>query len=116
MQERRLNVRVRPSADYNIVVDFGGGIVKVQLQVVNVAVGGVALMLADELVELLTGSEICLGVSLPGVRRFETIGTIRYTQGRIGGRVGVHFNNLTEEQQTALSRATSELLERGCAV
>jgi hypothetical protein len=28
----------------------------------------------------------------------------------------VHFNRLTQEQQVALSRAVSELLERGFAV
>jgi hypothetical protein len=116
MQERRQNVRVRPSADYNIVIDFGTGIVKVRLQVVNLAVGGVALVLTDQLVDLPMGAEVRLGVSLPGVPRFETVGEIRYTQGRVGGRFGVHFNNLTDEQQTALSRATAELLERGYAV
>jgi hypothetical protein len=55
-------------------------------------------------------------LTLPGWARFETVGTVRYTQGRVGGRIGIHFDKLTPEQQTSLSRAVSELLERGSAV
>jgi hypothetical protein len=116
MQERRQNVRVRPTGDYNVGIDFGSGIVKVQLSVVNAAVGGVALVLEELIVDMPVGADIRLGITLPGVPRFETVGTIRYTQRRLGGRCGVHFNRLTQEQQVALSRAVSELLERGFAV
>jgi hypothetical protein len=116
MQERRQNVRVRPTGDYDIGIDVGAGIVKARLSVVNVAVGGVALVLTEQLVGMAVGDEIRLGVALPGVQRFETFGSLRYSQGRVGGRCGIHFDKLTEEQQTALSRAVSELLERGCAV
>lgn len=113
MQERRQNVRVRPVADYSIVIDIGAGMIKERLAVVDAAVGGVALLISPQCVELAVSTEIRLGVQLPGVPRFETVGTVRYTQARVGGRFGVHFNHLTDEQQTALSRAVSELLERG---
>ena len=103
-------------ADYDIGIDLGTGVVKVRLSVVNAAVGGVALVLVDQLVGVAVGGQVRLGVTLPGVPRFETVGTVRYTQGREGGRCGVHFDKLSEEQQVALSRAVSELLERGCAV
>lgn len=116
MQERRQNVRVRPTGDYDIRVDVGTGVVKTRLAVVNVAVGGVALELAEQLVGLSAGDTIQLGITLPGVPRFETLGSVRYTQGRAGGRCGIHFDKLTDEQQGALSRAVSELLERGFAV
>lgn len=116
MQERRQNVRVRPTGDYDIRVDVGTGVVKTRLAVVNVAVGGVALELAEQLVGLSAGDSIRLGITLPGVPRFETLGSVRYTQGRAGGRCGIHFDKLTDEQQGALSRAVSELLERGFAV
>jgi hypothetical protein len=116
MQERRQNVRVRPTGDYDIAIDFGTGVVKERLSVVNVAVGGVAVVLTAKMVHKSAGDEVHLGVTLPGVPRFETVGAIRYTQGREGGRCGIHFDKLTEAQQTALSRAVSELLERGCAV
>lgn len=113
MQERRQHVRVRPTADYTIRIEVGDGLVKVQLLVVDAAVGGVGLELAEQIADLPVGSEIRLGVTLPGVPRFETTGTIRYTQGRVGGRCGVHLDKLTEAQQSALSKAVSELLERG---
>jgi hypothetical protein len=116
MQERRQNVRVRPIGEYDIGIDIGTGVVKARLSVVNAAVGGVAVVVTEQLVGMSTGDSIRLGVTLPGVPRFETVGSIRYIQGRVGGRCGVHFDKLTEEQQIALSRAVSELLERGCAV
>jgi hypothetical protein len=116
MQERRQNVRVRPAADYVVAIDVGSGLVKERISVVDVAVGGVALVVSEHFVTLGLGDEFRVGITLPGVLRFETVGTIRYTQGRVGGRYGVHFNHLTAEQQTALSRAVSELLERGHAV
>jgi c-di-GMP-binding flagellar brake protein YcgR len=116
MLERRQNVRVRPTADYDIGIDFGTGLVKVRLSVVNVAVGGVALVLNEQIKGVAAGDSLRLGVTLPGMARFETVGTVRYSQGKLGGRCGVYFDNLSKEQQSALSRAVSELLERGCAV
>jgi hypothetical protein len=113
MQERRQNVRVRPAADYAIGVELGSGVVKVQLFVVDVAVGGVAVEISEQLLGLAVGSELRLGVTLPGVPRFETTATLRHTQARLGGRCGFHFNNLTSTEQSALSKAVSELLERG---
>jgi hypothetical protein len=113
MEERRKNVRVRPTAEYGIHVEFGSGIVKARLAVLDAAVGGVCVVVANELVSLAPGSELRLRVTLPGVPRFETVGTIRHTQGSIGGRCGLHFNHLTHDQQGALSRTVSELLERG---
>ena len=113
MQERRQNVRVHVTPDYDIGIHFGDGLVKVKLQVTDAAVGGVALVIVSQTAEFAAGNEIPLGVTLPDFDRFETKGTIRYTQGTIGGRMGVHLNNLSEEQQSALSRTVSELLERG---
>jgi hypothetical protein len=116
MQERRQNVRVRPAPDYEVKIDFGDGLVKVQCSVMDVAVGGVALVVDELFSHIKTGESIKLGVTLPGRERFETMASLRYTQGKPGGRCGIHFNNLTEAQQTALSRAVSELLERGHSV
>jgi hypothetical protein len=116
VQDRRQNVRVQPAADYSVVIDFGSGLVKERLQLVDVAVGGVGLVITDAIAGFSIGTEIPLGVTLPGVPRFQTIGTVRYTQAHLGGRCGVHLNHLTAAQQTALSRAVSELLERGYSV
>jgi len=113
MQERRLNVRVVPTGDYGIGIEYGEGLVKLRLSVLDAAVGGVALQLSEQVIELGVGTELRVGVTLPNFERFETVGVIRYTQAKVGGRCGVHFNKLTDEQQGALSRTVSELLERG---
>ena len=115
-QQRRKNVRVRPTADYNIGIDYGEGLVKTRLEVIDAAVGGVGLVVSEPIQNIKPGMDIRLGVTLPGVTRFETVASVRYTQGRIGGRCGVHFDKLTKDQQHALSRAVSELLERGFSV
>jgi hypothetical protein len=113
MRERRQNVRVRPAADYAIHIELGSGVVKVQLFVLDVAVGGIAVEISEQLLGLTAGSELRLGVTLPGVPRFETTATLRHTQGRLGGRCGFHFAKLANAEQVALSKAVSELLERG---
>jgi hypothetical protein len=116
MQERRQNVRVRPAPDYDVRIEYGEGMVKVQCSVMDVAVGGVGLVVDEMFAHVKMGEEMKLAVTLPGVDRFETMASLRYTQGKAGGRCGLHFNKLTEGQQTALSKAVSELLERGHSV
>lgn len=113
MQERRQNVRVRPASDYDVKVDFEDGLVKVQLSIIDVAVGGVGLVVDDLFSKSPIGSQLRLSVSLPGYLRFETMGSLRHSTGSVGGRCGIHFSALTDEQQTALSKVVSELLERG---
>jgi hypothetical protein len=116
MLGRRKNVRVRPSPDYTIGIEFGSGFVKVRLPVLDAAVGGVGLEVVEQIAHFTAGSEIPLGVILPGFPRFETVGSLRYTQGRVGGRCGVHFDKLSEPQRVALNRFVCELLERGFSV
>ncbi len=112
-QERRQNVRVRPAPDYDVLIEYEDGPVRVQLAVVDVAVGGVGV-LVDQLLEgLVVGSEIQLKVHIPDAPPFATSAVLRHTSGQAGGRSGFHFHRLTPEQQTAWSRAVSELLERG---
>jgi hypothetical protein len=116
MQERRQNVRVRPAPDYDVRIDYAAGLVKVQCSVMDVAVGGVGLVVDELFADVKSGSQLRLGVELPDYPRFETQGALRYTQGKAGGRCGIHLNAMTEEQQAALSKAVSELLERGHSV
>ena len=113
MQERRQNVRVRPASDYDVKVDYEDGLVKVQLSVMDVAVGGVGLVVDELFADTPIGSQLRLSVSLPGYPRFETMGSLRHSVGSAGGRCGIHFSQLSDEQQTALSKVVSELLERG---
>lgn len=113
MQERRQNVRVRPAQDYDVKIDFEDGLVKVQLSVMDVAVGGLGLVVDQLFAEKPVGSQLKLGVALPGYDRFETMGSLRHSTGSVGGRCGIHLSQLSDTQQTALSKVVSELLERG---
>ena len=113
MQERRKNVRVRPSPDYDIKVEFEEGLVKVRLSIIDLAVGGVGVMVDDLFASSPAGTPLHLTVTLPEFETFATNATLRHSTGQAGGRSGFHFAELTPEQQRAWSRAVSELLERG---
>ena len=112
-QERRQNVRVRPAPDYDIVIEFEEGLVTVQLAVVDVAVGGIGVLVDELFSGLSVGGEIRMRVRLPDRNPFETVAVLRHTTGHVGGRCGFHFRYLQTEQQTAWGKAVSELLERG---
>jgi|SRR6188768_4593108 len=113
MQERRKNVRVRPSPDYDIKIEFEQGLVKVRLSIIDLAVGGVGVMVDDLFASTPRGTTLSLTVALPGFAPFVTEATLVHSTGQVGGRSGFHFAVLTPEQQRAWSRAVSELLERG---
>ncbi len=116
MQERRKNVRVRPSPDYDIRIEYEEGLVKVRLSVSDLAVGGIGVLLDELFANLPIDGLLRVKVSLPGLDAFETDATLRHSSGKPGGRSGFHFTTLTPEQQKAWGRAVSELLERGHSV
>lgn len=113
MQERRKNVRVRPSSDYDIKIEYEEGLVKVRLSIIDLAVGGVGVLVDELFSNTPPGTPLRLTVTLPAFDTFETDAVLRHSSGRAGGRSGFHFSVLTPEQQKAWSRAVSELLERG---
>lgn len=116
MQERRKNVRVRPSPDYDIRIEYEEGLVKVRLSVSDLAVGGIGVLLDELFADLPLDGLLRVRVTLPGVEPFETDASLRHSARKPGGRSGFHFAALTPEQQKAWGRAVSELLERGHSV
>jgi predicted ferric reductase len=112
-QERRKNVRVRPAADYQIQVEYEEGLVKVQLSIMDMAVGGVGVLVDELFQHREVSSELKVKVTVPDAEPFETIAILRHSSGKVGGRSGFHFAYLTAEQQTTWGKAVSELLERG---
>lgn len=112
-QERRQNVRVRPASDYDITIEFEEGLVRVRLAVVDLAIGGIGVLVDELFLGLPIGGEIKLKIELPAVEPFDTVAVLRHTTGQTGGRCGFHFRYLSAEQQTDWGRAVSELLERG---
>ena len=113
MQERRKNVRVRPAPDYDIKIEYEEGLVKVRLAIIDLAVGGIGVLVDELFSDIAPGTPLRLSVDLPDYETFETDATLRHSTGRAGGRCGFHFSTLSHEQQKAWSRAVSELLERG---
>lgn len=113
MNERRQNVRVRPAADYDIRVDYVDGMVSVRLQVLDVALGGMGLVVDELFAHRAAGDELELCVTFPGMAQFTTRAEIRHTSGKPGGVCGIRLGRLTDEQVQALRRAVGELQERG---
>jgi hypothetical protein len=108
--ERRVHVRVRPSADYDVSATFSeDGIVWLRLQVLDLSVGGLAVLIADDLAHKRRGDRLKLQLSLPlGVSNVS--GTIRHL-GR--GVCGIEFDPLADADMNLVRTAVAELLERG---
>lgn len=113
MKERRQNVRVRPAADYDVRVELVDGMVTVQLSVVDIAIGGMGLLIDQLFADREVGTELRLRIAFPGFPAFETIGDLRHTEKRVGGKCGVQLARLTRDETTALRRSVAELQERG---
>lgn len=113
MAERRAHVRVRPALDYDIRVELRSGVVSVVLSVIDVSVGGLGLVVDELFAGHESGQPLELSIELPGHSAFRTRAFIRYSSRTPGGKCGVQLVELTDEQQSQLSKAVAELLERG---
>src|SRR5688572_29121940 len=78
-QERRQNVRVRPASDYDITIEFEEGLVRVRLAVVDLAIGGIGVLVDELFLGLPIGGEIKLKIELPAVEPFDTVAVLRHT-------------------------------------
>lgn len=109
--ERRLHVRVRPTADYDVTVrTTADGIVWFPLQVVDVSVGGLGLLMAEELAGRELGDSLKLRIEFPGGTVADVTAVIRH---RARGICGVAFAPLPLDVQTRVQEAVAQLLERG---
>jgi hypothetical protein len=113
MKERRQNVRVRPAADYDIQVEYVDGLVSVRLAVMDVAIGGMGLVVDELFLGSKPGTLLPLKITFPGFPQFETKGEIRHCSAEPGGKCGIRLGALTAEQTTVLRAAVAELQERG---
>ena len=73
MNERRQNVRVHPAADYDIIVEYVSGLVSVRLQVIDIAIGGMGLVVD----ELFAGAKVGTTLARPSSRLRPRCGTAR---------------------------------------
>lgn len=113
MNERRQNVRVHPAADYDIIVEYVSGLVSVRLQVIDIAIGGMGLVVDELFAGAKVGTTLPLRVTFPGASKFETAAEVRHCAAELGGKCGVALSALSDEQRTLLHHAVAELQERG---
>ena len=113
MKERRQNVRVRPAADYDIQVEYVDGLVAVRLQVMDVAIGGMGLVVDQLFQGSAPGTVLPLRITFPDFPQFLTQAEIRHCALEAGGKCGIRLAALTPDQTTALRAAVAELQERG---
>lgn len=113
MKERRQNVRVHPVPDYDIVVEYVSGLVSVRLAVVDIAIGGIGLIVDELFAGSPVGAALPLRLTFPGAPRFETAAEVRHCSKEAGGKCGVALPGLSEDERTLLHHAVAELQERG---
>jgi hypothetical protein len=109
--ERRVHVRVRPAPDYDVSASFSDdGIVWLGLQVLDLSVGGIGVLVSEDLLEKGAGDKLRLRLELP-IGSSEILGTIRHISRT--GICGVQFDGPGDAEQTRIRTAVGELLERG---
>lgn len=106
-------MRVRPAADYDVRVELREGMFAVRLSVADISVGGLGLAVDEMFVNKVHGDVLTLQVSLPEGPSFTAKAEIRYTSRVVGGKCGVSWVGLRDDEQARVSRAVAELLERG---
>jgi len=113
MTERRQNVRVHPAADYDILVEYVSGLVSVRLQVVDIAIGGIGLIVDELFAGAAIGSPLPLRLTFPEAPKFETVAEVRHCSRQAGGKCGVALPALKDDERALLHHAVAELQERG---
>jgi c-di-GMP-binding flagellar brake protein YcgR len=110
LSDRRRHVRVRPARDYEVGAQVCEGAVFTRAQVVDLSLGGVALLLEPPLDQYAVGAMVELRFAFPGVAPVRVSASVRH---RARGVCGTEFRDLSPQAAQSLQRAVSELLERG---
>lgn len=108
--DRRRHVRVRPAADYDVVVEVCEGAVFTRCQVVDLSLGGVGLLIEPPVDAYGAGAAFELRVTTPEAESVRVNALVKHCA---RGVCGAEFVEPKEEASIALRRAVSELLERG---
>lgn len=108
--DRRRHVRVRPAADYDVVVEVSEGPVLSRCQVVDLSLGGIGLLMEPPVDRFEPGTSFELRVTTPEAESVRVTALVKH---RARGVCGAEFSEPNEAVSSALGRAVSELLERG---
>ena len=116
MRERRRHIRVRPTADHDVVVELRRGDFVELLSVLDISVSGLGLYFGTPLAGLGTGDTLALRIRLPHREPFDVDAVLRHVGGAEGSACGLELVSVSDGDAVALRRYVSELLERGQAV
>jgi hypothetical protein len=108
--DRRRHVRVRPAADYDVVVEVVDGAVFSRVEVVDMSLGGLGILIEPPVDVYELGAKLDLRIGTPEAEPVRVAALVRH---RARGVCGVEFHNLGEPAGAVLRRAIAELLERG---
>lgn len=108
--DRRRHVRVRPAADYDVIVEVSEGPVFTRCQVVDLSLGGIGLLMEPPVDSFEPGTSFELRVTTPEAAPLRVTALVKH---RARGVCGAEFRESSDEFSAALRRAVSELLERG---
>lgn len=108
--DRRRHVRVRPAADYDVRVELCEGAVFTRCQVVDLSLGGIGLLIEPPVDTYGPSTSFELRVTTPEAEPVRMNVLVKHCA---RGVCGAEFVNPEEATMAALSRAVSELLERG---
>lgn len=112
--ERRLHVRVKPSADLPATAVLkGSGVFHESLTVIDVSVGGLCVLAGGDLTEGAPGTRVALEVNLSTQPAALTL-TVEL-RWRHEDLRGVAFVDPSSEQTATVGRYVAELLERGAS-
>jgi hypothetical protein len=112
--ERRLHVRVRPAPDYDVLASLSDdGIVWLALQVVDLSVGGLGLLVSEDLATKRVGDALKLRLTFGDAEPFEVAAVIRHIGQREYGMCGMEFQAPADDVASGIRTAVGELLERG---
>lgn len=111
-RERRLHVRVRPAADFELKVAKIEGAIRIPLLVVDISLGGIGLLLDEMTEKQKVGDVIRLSLTPPVGSPFECDACVRHLS-KVSHVMGIRLENLSKEDGNTLERVVSELLTRG---
>ncbi|NRA34360.1 MAG: PilZ domain-containing protein [Polyangiaceae bacterium] len=111
--ERRKHVRVCPTADMPLVLTCGDGMISQSLQVMDVSLGGLALIVDDALMTRNVGDVMPIHWKTTGGGAVELPAVIRHKAATEGGICGVEFEDLSDSALNVLERYVTEMFERG---
>ena len=110
--ERRQHVRVRPTADYEVIAHLLAGPIAERLEVVDLSVGGFKLLATPGLDGYSPGDILRFRLETPRNPAVEVDGELRYLS-RAYGVCGIQFREPSEQAQRAVRVAVADLMERG---